>query len=161
MARPVGRGAEEQGCDVLGFETDDGEPEEINEEEAQELKQSRDPVLPSKEEVEAHRRTHYPFRNWCKFCVMGRGLGAPHARIAAESKIPIIHVDYFYITEGEVKTREELAYPMDPSGALELEVHRQTGCSRAETTAHWSSMHWVHEAETNRSTRSTCHPQRP
>ena len=30
-------------------------------------------------ELENHRTGgHYPFRNWCKWCIMGRGLGPQH-----------------------------------------------------------------------------------
>ena len=37
-----------------------------------------DPKLPSKEEVERHYPTHLPFRNWCQYCIQGKGKTAPH-----------------------------------------------------------------------------------
>ena len=126
VLQPGGRIMNGGKVDVLGFESED-EDKEGFEEEAQELKQSREPNLPSKEEIEAHRRTHYPFRNWCKFCIMGRGLGAPHARIQVECKIPIVHIDYFFVTAAGVKSREELEYTDDASGRGELEQHRTEG----------------------------------
>ena len=44
------------------------------------VKKLVDPKLPSREEVEAHEMTHLPYRNWCRHCVMGRGVEAPHKR---------------------------------------------------------------------------------
>ena len=32
----------------------------------------------TKEEREAHERTHTPFRSWCPYCVKGRAINAPH-----------------------------------------------------------------------------------
>ena len=37
-----------------------------------------DPKMPSKEEVEQHYLTHLPFRNWCQYCMQGKGKVAPH-----------------------------------------------------------------------------------
>ena len=34
------------------------------------------PKKPNSSEVEDHRKSHLPYRNWCPWCVMGRGLGA-------------------------------------------------------------------------------------
>jgi len=96
-------------------------------EEAQELKNHRDPHCPSIEEIEEHRRTHIPYRAWCRFCVMGRGVGAPHFATAHESKVPIVGLDYFFITSGELRTRSELEYPRNPEGEAQLEEDRKKG----------------------------------
>ena len=37
-----------------------------------------DPKMPSKEEVEPHYLTYLPFRNWCQYCIQGKGKVAPH-----------------------------------------------------------------------------------
>ena len=34
--------------------------------------------MPSETEVEAHNKTHIPFRSWCKWCVSARGANLPH-----------------------------------------------------------------------------------
>ena len=34
--------------------------------------------MPSETEVEAHNKTHIPFRSWCKWCVAARGANLPH-----------------------------------------------------------------------------------
>ena len=106
----------------------DGDDEVANEledesEESQQLKRTNDPVLPSKEEIEAHRRTHLPYRSWCKFCIAGRGTGIPHASMPHQSRIPIVHLDYFFVTSSGVLTRQELEtqYPKTPEGAIALD----------------------------------------
>ena len=66
------------------------------------------PGEPSAQEEEDHRKTHIPFRSWCKFCVMGRGLGMPHTSSQSQSQIPRIGLDYFFITDAGVKKTDEL-----------------------------------------------------
>ena len=36
------------------------------------------PKTPSKEEVRRHNVNHWPYRNWCPWCVMGRRNAEPH-----------------------------------------------------------------------------------
>ena len=36
------------------------------------------PTQLTDKEIEEHRLTHLPFRDWCKECVQGRGMQAPH-----------------------------------------------------------------------------------
>ena len=50
---------------------------EINDEseEAEPLVVAPSPNMPDPATVEEHRITHIPFRCWCKWCMMGRGLG--------------------------------------------------------------------------------------
>ena len=42
------------------------------------------PYTPSKEERERHEISHWPYRAWCRFCIMGRGKNLDHARMDAE-----------------------------------------------------------------------------
>ena len=97
---------------------DDGQEEEI-----QDVKQSRDPGRPTAQEMEEHRCTHLPYRLWCKFCVMGRGRGSPH-RPSPGSTVPIVGVDYFFITATGVVGRKELA---NADSEQELESDRTEG----------------------------------
>jgi hypothetical protein len=91
-------------------------------EEVESMKISTDPGQPTQEQIEQHRVCgHTPYRSWCKFCVMGRGLGAQH-RTGPKSLIPIIGMDYFYLTRGGVKTRSELEYPDSAEGQQQLEI---------------------------------------
>ena len=102
--------------EVHGEEGEDVEP----------LRLARNPKLPSAEDVEAHDRVHIPFRDWCKWCNLGRGRGIPH-RHAGGSSIPIVGVDYFFITSEGVKKRKELEFEENSSGEALLESARVRG----------------------------------
>ena len=67
-----------------------------------------DPGQPTPQEWEDHRCDHHPYRSWCKFCVMGRALGLQHRSSTSKSTIARIGFDYFYITRGGIKKRDEL-----------------------------------------------------
>ena len=48
------------------------------EEELRKPKPAARPQTPTKEEVHEHEVTHLPYRSWCKHCLRGRGVSAPH-----------------------------------------------------------------------------------
>ena len=73
--------------------------EEESEEDSADLKHAANVASPSPDIVEQHRVTHFPYRSWCKQCVMGRGIGKPHATVAGESSVPTVGMDYFYTTK--------------------------------------------------------------
>ena len=100
--------------------------EEEAEQDAEPLRVAKDPKLPSQEDVESHRCSHIPFREWCRHCVLGRGRGDPHLRTAGSS-IPVVGLDYFFIDGDKVKARKELDYPDDPAGEANLEAARAAG----------------------------------
>ena len=79
-----------------------------DEQEAANLKHVPEPGNPSPEEVESHRCDHFPFRSWCKFCVMGRGIGLQHRKLSHESAVPRVGIDYFFITPDEILKRQDL-----------------------------------------------------
>ena len=60
---------------------------------------------PSAKEVEEHRCSHIPFRSWCKWCMMGRGLGIQHRGSSSSSFIPIVGLDYFFINPGGIQRK--------------------------------------------------------
>ena len=63
-----------------------------------------DPIMPNKSEREEHEKTHLPFRNWCRHCVRGRGVNAPHRRQVEEIGMPEIHMDFIFMgNEAEKK----------------------------------------------------------
>ncbi len=59
---PVEDGStEEEEIEIQDIEGDqDAEP----------LRVARDPKLPSQDDVECHRCSHIPFRDWCRHCGM-------------------------------------------------------------------------------------------
>jgi len=101
------------------IQTEDGEDVEP-------LKLARNPKLPSAADIEAHDRVHIPYRDWCKWCNLGRGRGIPH-RHGGGSSVPIVGIDYFFITSEGVKTRKELEFEETPSGDELLESARARG----------------------------------
>jgi len=100
--------------------------EEEAEQDAEPLRVAKDPKLPSQEDVESHRCSHIPFREWCRHCVLGRGRGDPHFRTAGSS-IPVVGLDYFFIDGDKVKARNQLDYSDDPAGEANLEAARAAG----------------------------------
>ena len=71
----------------------DGEEEEV-----EPLRNAANPAQPTAVQLEEHRTDHFPFRTWCKFCIMGRGVGQPHSASQSESTIAVVGLDYFFIT---------------------------------------------------------------
>ena len=110
----------------LGEIAADGEVEIEGEDDIEPLKKAKNPRLPSPEEVEVHNRTHIPYRSWCSWCVEGRGRGDQH-RSAPSSSIPIVGIDYFFITAGGVMNRRELDHGPDQDGERELLAARKDG----------------------------------
>ena len=57
------------------------------------------PCTPSKDEVEEHEVTHWPYRSWCPDCVQGRGRAAQHRGrhdYMLEPGDPIVVADYMF-----------------------------------------------------------------
>ena len=89
---------------------------------------ARDPRLPTPEQIEEHNCTHLPFRDWCSFCIMGRGRGNQHKRNQGhESSVPVVGLDYFFITKGGLKKRGELEQELTPEGDSQVEEARLKG----------------------------------
>lgn len=70
------------------------ESNEVEDEEAPPRKVLRDPGEPTKEEWEAHRIDHIPYRSWCPHCVKSSGTGLQHRRISEEARVPVFGFDY-------------------------------------------------------------------
>ena len=104
----------------------EGEVHIEGEDDVEPLKKVKNPKLPTAAEVEDHNRTHIPFRSWCQWCVEGRGRGDQH-RSTPGSSIPIVSLDYFFITDGGVKKRGELEQTTDAPGDAELLEARKQG----------------------------------
>ena len=97
-------------------------------EEVRRLAIAPDVSKPSDVEVEEHRVTHMPYRKWCQECVMGRGIGERRGRHADRAhQVPRVGVDYFFITAGNIKKRQDLKFEMNPEGDSQLEEARSSG----------------------------------
>ena len=99
------------GCDRLlapatDEESDDTFIEIQGEEEEIPVRAAHSPATPSARIVEDHRTGgHIPYRDRCKCCVMGQRLETQHRPATEQANIPVIGLDYFYITSGEVKLK--------------------------------------------------------
>ena len=70
----------------------------------------RDPGQPTAKEHQEHRTTHRPYRSWCKFCVMGRGVKAPHRRPDAQDDLEgVPHVSMGYGFLGEMESEDRVS----------------------------------------------------
>ena len=84
-------------CDSVLSATDDENGDELNAETDDE-----DPGQPTAKEHQEHMTTHRPCRSQCKFCVMGRGVNAPHRRSDAEDDlegVPLVSMDFGFLGE--------------------------------------------------------------
>ncbi len=91
------------------------------------LRRPANPVRPPGAVVEEHRLCHWPYRSWCDECVRGRGLGDQHRINPRPHDIPIIGVDFWYITKGTILKRGELEHPKIPDGDTEVTTARREG----------------------------------
>ena len=89
------------------------DPEGIDAEvelEAEVQRAATDPGQPSQAEREEHCLTHFPFRSWCRACVLGRARDAPSKKVRglfAEAVLPRVRTDYCFLTENEVRESGE------------------------------------------------------
>ena len=93
-----------------------GESSDEGAEEVVSSKKFPGPRLPSPEEVAAHRIDHLPYRSWCKWCVTGRALGEQHKSREGVSTIPVIGMDYLFLTSKGVESTEDMGYSREESG---------------------------------------------
>ncbi len=108
---------------------EDQEQTEIQQE-IEPLKVAPSPVLPSASEVEEHRVTHAQYRSWCRECVEGKALGEQRGRAADDGGVklvPVVGIDYFFITSRGVFRREDLKIPMNEEGEAKVLEERKEG----------------------------------
>ncbi len=105
--------------------------EELMPEEAEPMRNPPDPIKPDAATIELHRKTHIPFRIWCLFCLLGRGLGEQRGRhIGRAHAIARVGIDYWFITTGSLWRRDELKelkYEMNGEGEAKLTADRNAG----------------------------------
>ena len=69
--------------------------------EGTQIKSLRSPSAPSRQEMLEHSLTHFPFRNWCPHCVMGKAKASKHSVTGGteESAVPIVGFDYAFMSD--------------------------------------------------------------
>ena len=112
--------------DELNGETDDEDMEDgemgVDDGSAQ-VRNIRDPGQPTAKEHQEHMAAHRPYRSWCKFRVMGRGVNAPHRRSDSQDDlegVPHVSMDYGSLGERESENR------VSPVLAIRERRHKMT-----------------------------------
>ena len=63
----------------------------------------------STQEVEADMIDHYPFRSWCRYCVMAASRSDHHRRQAEDyDEVPVISCDYVFFTDSRDHEERQL-----------------------------------------------------
>ena len=78
---------------------------------------------PSAKDDEEHRCSRIPFRSWCAWCMVGRGLGIQHRAAPSPSFMPTVGLDYFFTASGGTKGKSEM-----PGTACVNGVDGQASC---------------------------------
>ena len=86
----IGAGEMEEdsdGEDVIHGQEEGVEAEKLRaERDTRQVEELTDPRRPSEAEVERHRRTHLPYRNWCVVCVKAKGRDLDHRADAGKER---------------------------------------------------------------------------
>ena len=80
------------------------------------------PEKPTQLEIDQHNLTHLPFRSWCTTCVKARGLPDHHHKRDTPSKLPVIQIDYAFVTSKENKEQTTLLTAVDIETGMSLAV---------------------------------------
>ena len=87
------------------------------------------PRKPSTDEVEAHMVGHYPFRSWCRYCVMAAARSDHHSRQADDyNEVPVISCDYGFVTDSKDDDRQLTEAEAIAVGATPILGIRDTSC---------------------------------
>ena len=90
-------GAEDMVCEESGPQSAQAEDQE-----GRAARPIPAPAEPSKAEREAHEVSHWPYRSWCPYCVMGRGRDKAHRRRdGSEPRRPQVVADYCFMSRGD------------------------------------------------------------
>ena len=84
---------------IICEKCEDGEPQE----ELRAPNIARRPGVPTKFEIDAHDRMHAEFRDWCRYCVKGKGVSRHHEKGKEEEEAigVTVSVDYCFWTPEE------------------------------------------------------------
>ncbi len=127
--RPINRKESQM---INGIEDDESE-------ESHAVKMLPNCCLPCQTEIDEHNVNHLPFRDWCSYCVQGKGVSYPHLkRKEAENEVAIISSDYMGVKQREPeegqnpilvmvdrKTKMKFADVLEQKGVEHYAVERQ------------------------------------
>ena len=82
-------------------------------EEGERVKGASIPTRPTQEEYDSHQLNHWPYREWCPFCVKGRGMSNKHqSRKGEASTVPVVSMDYMFMSEASGKEDRDVGMPI-------------------------------------------------
>lgn len=82
-------------------------------EEGEKAKGANVPTGPTREEYDRHQLNHWPYREWCPFCVKGRGMSNKHQSKKGEvSTVPVVIMDYMFMSEASGKEDTYVGMPI-------------------------------------------------
>ncbi len=98
----------------------DGEDKEDGQEK---VKIMANPSMPTKHELEHHRITHIPYRNWCPHCVRGKAREDAHRKVdRSQDEVPTISIDYAFMSGKRKKDITDEEAEREDAGAI-LVIH--------------------------------------
>jgi len=104
----------------------EGEAPEQDPGDSRSMRKMTDPCLPTRAEIEEHRLTHLPFRNWCPFCIKGRGVERGHFRAKRDADaVGEVHVDYCFPRGSGEKGRDIREKAAEATGNMTVMVLRE------------------------------------
>ena len=74
----------------------------------------RRPAAPSAAEIAEHECTHYPYRDWCRYCVAAEGRRDAHSSVSSAEKddgITTLALDYCYFNDRPAQHKDEKVPP--------------------------------------------------
>ena len=84
------------------------DPQNEEFEEAQAHRKLRHPLNPTEQERFDHRILHWPYRSWCRACVLGRGKHTHHLKSKVprgERGVPSISIDFIFLGTHDVEAK--------------------------------------------------------
>ena len=96
------------------------------------------PGAPTAAERSAHEIAHWPYRQWCEWCVRGRAVGPNSKKIPAanrETLIPKAHLDYAFLQDEVIEDNGEFGESASVSTSMTMLVMVETMCDSVWTYA--------------------------
>ena len=93
-----------------------------------------EPIQPSKQIVEAHNLTHWPYRSWCPHCVAARKANSPRHRSSSLRRrtVPLLVADYCFVRDNEdAKLAKVLVCKIEPANLMLCTVVDEKGNDEA------------------------------
>ena len=102
------------------------------------------PEAPTAQGLEEHLLTHWPFRNWCDHCVRGRGKSGQHREVRRGTSIPIVGIDYMWMTSEDDEGGDESLRGMPILALADQESGWVSSWLVPKKGAHWYAIKTLH-----------------